>query len=324
MDDFRVSERRACRVLGQNRAVQRHTPITRDDEDALTKRIIELASVYGRYGTPRITALLHREGWRVNHKRVERIWRREGLKVPRKQPKRGRLWLNEGSCVRLRPERKDHVWAYDFVQTRTTDGRPVRMLVVVDEYTRECLAIDVARTLKSDDVLERLAWLMATRGVPGHIRSDNGPEFTATAVRTWLGKVGVKTLFIEPGSPWENGPLSKQVGEPERQASGRAARPGGLRDTAGGPCADRTVAGALQHGEAALVAGLPAAGTRNHRCWAALRSAAGGPAAASNRRNTHIDCGLLTGERSRSPSSCFSACELKRSWSAYSSTSRST
>ena len=132
-----VSQRRACRVLGQNRAVQRHTLITRDDEDALTKRIIELAAVYGRYGTPRITALLHRKRWRVNHKRVERIWRREGLKVTRKQPKRGRLWLNEGSCVQLRPEHRDHVWTYDFVQTRTTDGRPVRMLVVVDEYTRE-------------------------------------------------------------------------------------------------------------------------------------------------------------------------------------------
>ncbi len=200
-----VSERHACRVLGQNRAVQRYTPAVRDDEDALTKRIVELAAVYGRYGTPRIEALLRREGGIVNHKRLERIWRREGLKVPRKQPKRGRLWLNDGSCVRLRPEQKDHVWAYDFVQTRTTDGRPMRMLVVVDEYTRECLAIDVARTLRSDDVLERLAWLMATRGVPAHIRSDNGPEFTATAVRDWLGKVGVKTLFIEPGSPWENG-----------------------------------------------------------------------------------------------------------------------
>ena len=205
MEDFHVSERRACRVLGQNRAVQRYTPIMRDDEDALTKRIVELAAVYGRYGTPRITALLHRDGWYVNHKRVERIWRREGLKAPRKQPKRGRLWLNDGSCVRLRPERQDHVWAYDFVQTRTTDGKPLRLLVIVDEYTRECLAIDVARRMTSDDVLERLPWLMATRGVPEHIRSDNGPECTARAVREWLGKVGVKTLFITPGSPWENG-----------------------------------------------------------------------------------------------------------------------
>jgi len=127
------------------------------------------------------------------------------LKVPQKQPKRDRIWLNDGLCVRLRREYMDHLWAYDFVQTRTTDGKPLRMLVVVDEYTRECLSIDAARTLKSDDVLERIAWLMATRGVPGHIRSDNGPEFTAKAVRDWLGKVGVKTLYIEPGSPWENG-----------------------------------------------------------------------------------------------------------------------
>ena len=200
-----VSERRACRVLGQARAVQRYTPIERDDEDALTKRVVELASVYGRYGTPRITALLRREGWRVNHKRVERIWKREGLKVPKKQPRRGRLWLNDGSCVRLRPERRDHVWAYDFVHARTHDGRPLRLLVIVDEHTRECLSIDVARRITSDDVLERLAWLMATRGVPDHVRSDNGPEFTAKVVRAWLEKVGVKTLFIEPGSPWENG-----------------------------------------------------------------------------------------------------------------------
>ena len=149
--------------------------------------------------------MLRREGWRVNHKRVERIWRQEGLKVPKKQPKRGRLWLNDGSCVRLRAEKKDHVWSYDFVQDRTADGVSFRMLTVIDEYTRECLAIDVARSLKSDDVLERLAWLMATRGVPGHIRSDNGAEFTATAVRNWLKRVGVKTLYIEPGSPWENG-----------------------------------------------------------------------------------------------------------------------
>jgi len=200
-----VSERRACRVLGQARAVQRHTPRVRGDEAPLVGRIVELAAVYGRYGTPRITALLQSEGWVVNHKRVERIWRQAGLKVPQKQPKRGRLWLNDGSCVRLRPQHKDHVWAYDFVSGRTHDGVAFRMLTLVDEYTRECLAIDVARKLSSDDVLERLAWLMATRGVPGHIRSDNGPEFTAQVVREWLEKVGVKTLFIEPGSPWENG-----------------------------------------------------------------------------------------------------------------------
>lgn len=203
--ELNVSERRACRVLSQARAVQRYTATVREDEEPLVARVIELASVYGRYGTPRITALLHHEGWRVNRKRVERIWKQEGLKVPQKQPKRGRLWLNDGSCIRLRPEQKDHVWAYDFVSGRTHEGVSFRMLNIVDEYTRECLSIDVSRKLSSDDVLERLAWLMATRGVPGHIRSDNGSEFTARAVRRWLEKVGVKTLFIEPGSPWENG-----------------------------------------------------------------------------------------------------------------------
>jgi transposase InsO family protein len=200
-----IAERRACRVLGQSRMTQRYLPQVRDDEEPLTRRIVELAALYGRYGTPRITAMLRSEQWRVNHKRVERIWRGAGLKVPRRQPRRGRLWFNDGSCIRLRPEHKDHVWAYDFVTARTHDGRSFRMLTLVDEFTRECLAIDVARQLKSDDVLERLAWLFCTRGVPEHIRSDNGSEFTAKAVREWLAKVGVKTLYIEPGSPWENG-----------------------------------------------------------------------------------------------------------------------
>lgn len=192
-------------MLGQPRSTQRYAPLERDDEQPLTRRIIELASAFGRYGYRRITALLRLEGWRVNHMRVERIWRQEGLKVPKKQPKRGRLWLNDGSCVRLRAEHKDHMWSYNFVQDRTAEGRAFRMLTVIDEHTRECLAIDTARTLRSDDVLERLAWLMATRGVPGHIRSDNGSEFTARAIRSWLKRVGVKTLYIEPGSPWENG-----------------------------------------------------------------------------------------------------------------------
>jgi transposase InsO family protein len=200
-----IAERRACRVLGLSRMTQRYLPQVRDDEEPLTRRIVELAALYGRYGTPRITAMLRSEQWRVNHKRVERIWRGAGLKVPRRQPRRGRLWFNDGSCIRLRPEHKDHVWAYDFVTARTHDGRSFRMLTLVDEFTRECLAIDVARQLKSDDVLERLAWLFCTRGVPEHIRSDNGSEFTAKAVREWLAKVGVKTLYIEPGSPWENG-----------------------------------------------------------------------------------------------------------------------
>ena len=204
-DRFNASERRACRLLKQSRATQRYLPIVRDDELPLTQRIVELASMFGRYGYRRITALLRGEGWWVNHKRVERIWRQEGLKVPKKQRKRGRLWFSDGSCVRLRPECKDHVWSYDFVQARTRDGRSFRMLTLIDEYTRECLAIDVARNLNHDDVLERLSWLMATRGVPDHIRSDNGSEFTAKAVRAWLKQVQVKTLFITPGSPWENG-----------------------------------------------------------------------------------------------------------------------
>ena len=124
--------------------MQRYTARVRDDEAPLTGRIVELASVYGRYGSPRITGMLRNEGWNVNHKRVERIWRDEGLKVPKKQPKRRRLWLNDGSCIRLRPTHRDHVWSYDFVADRTSDGRPIRMLTIVDEFTRECLAIDVA------------------------------------------------------------------------------------------------------------------------------------------------------------------------------------
>jgi len=200
-----VSERRACRVLGQARSTQRRQPYVPDDEPRLVTQMIELASEYGRYGYRRITALLRHDGWKVNHKRIERLWRREGLKVPKKQPKRGRLWLNDGSCIRLRPQYKDHVWAYDFVHARTHDGRPLRMLTLVDEYTRECLSIDVAKRLDSEDVLERLTWLFVTRGVPKYLRSDNGSEFTAKAVRKWLNRVGVKTLYIEPGSPWENG-----------------------------------------------------------------------------------------------------------------------
>jgi transposase InsO family protein len=167
--------------------------------------MVELASAYGRYGYRRVAVLLRWEGWRVNHKRVERLWRREGLKVPQKQPKRGRLWLNDGSCLRLRPEHPMHVWSYDFVLDRSQDGRPLRMLTIVDEYTRECLAIRVERRLGSNDVLEQLADLFVQRGTPDYIRSDNGSEFTAHAVRRWLERVGVKTLFIEPGSPWENG-----------------------------------------------------------------------------------------------------------------------
>jgi len=200
-----VSERRACQVLGQPRSTQRRERHIPSDEPRLVRRMMELASQYGRYGTPRITALLREEGFAVNHKRVERLWWLEGLKVPQRQPKRGRLWLNDGSCVRLRPAHPRHVWSYDFMQDRTREGRPLRLLTIVDEYTRECLSIDVDRSLTSEDVLERLTQLFVVRGLPDYLRSDNGPEFTAKRVREWLGHLGVKTLFIEPGSPWENG-----------------------------------------------------------------------------------------------------------------------
>ena len=210
---FGVSERRACRVLGHARSTQRYKPSPVDDEKALTEEIVELASQFGRYGYRRITALLRQRGWHVNHKRVERIWRREGLKVPAKQPKRGRLWFNDGSCVRLRPAWKDHVWADDFVHLRLHDGTGVRLLTVIDEYSRECLAIRAARSIRSADVIEALAELMVFRGVPDHIRSDNGPEFTARAVREWIGRVGARTLYIEPGSPWENGYIASFNGK---------------------------------------------------------------------------------------------------------------
>ena len=200
-----VSERRACKVLGQHRSTQRKAPRGADDEARLTADIVELAKRYGRYGYRRIAALLRDAGWSVNRKRVERIWRREGLKVPRRQPKRGRLWLADGSCIRLRPVRPNHVWAYGFVEDRTRDGRKIRMLCVADEFTREALAIQVARKLTSADVIDVLADLFLTHGTSAHIRSDQGPEFIAQAVKAWIVGVGAKTAYIEKASPWENG-----------------------------------------------------------------------------------------------------------------------
>ena len=200
-----VSQRLACRVLDQHRSTQRKASRRPDDEAALTQAIVALAMQYGRYGYRRITALLHAEGWACNHKRVERIWRAEGLKVPQRQPKRGRLWLNNGSCLRLRPDRPNHVWAYDFVEDRTREGRKFRTLKVVDEFTRECLAIRVGRRLGSTEVIDVLTDLFISRGTPAYIRSDNGPEFVATAVKTWITTLGARPAYIEPGSPWENG-----------------------------------------------------------------------------------------------------------------------
>jgi transposase InsO family protein len=200
-----VSERRACAALGQHRSTQRKVPRGRPDEERLTADLIALARQYGRYGYRKIAGLLEQASWIVNDKRVERIWKREGLKVPHKQPKRGRLWLADGSCIRLRPEHRNHVWSYDFVEDRTHDGRRYRMLNVIDEFTHECLAIRVARKLKAIDVIDVLSDLFILRGMPSHIRSDNGPEFVAKAVQEWITAVGAKTAYITPGSPWENG-----------------------------------------------------------------------------------------------------------------------
>jgi transposase InsO family protein len=200
-----VSERHACQLVHQPRGTQRYQPTQRNDEDALTRAIITLADQYGRYGYRRITILLQQAGWNVGKDRVERIWRREGLKVPQKQKPRGRLWLNDGSCVRLRPQHRNHVWSYDFVSTFTHDGRTVRMLNLIDEHTRECLAIHVQRRINSSNVIEVLADAMIEHGIPEYVRSDNGPEFVAKELRAWLARTGSATLYIEPGSPWENG-----------------------------------------------------------------------------------------------------------------------
>jgi transposase InsO family protein len=185
--------------------VLRHKPKKGVDEEQLRQAIINLASKYGRYGYRRITAMLRMEGWIVNHKRVERIWREEALKVPKKQPKRGRIYLNDGSCIRLRPCWKNHVWSYDFVADRLSNGKKIRILTVIDEYSRKCLALRVGYALKSDDVLGVLSDLFISEGLPDYIRSDNGSEFTAATLREWIEGLGVKTTYIEPGSPWENG-----------------------------------------------------------------------------------------------------------------------
>ena len=201
----RYSQRRICRALGIARSVVRYVPEPREDEAPLRRSIIALASQYGRYGYRRITGLLSQEGWQVSRSRVERIWKLEGLRVPAKQPRRARLWLADGSCIRLRPLHRNHVWSWDFVMDRTEDGRPIKILTLIDEYTREALAIYVARRIRANDVIDIFADVMIERGVPEYIRSDNGPEMVAKSLRQWLSRVGAQTLYIEPGSPWENG-----------------------------------------------------------------------------------------------------------------------
>jgi putative transposase len=203
---FSVSERRACRVLGQQRSTQRQQPKgAREGEEQLVRRMLELVRRHPRYGYRRVWALLRREGWRVNRKRVHRLWRQQGLKVPRKQRKKRRLGSSANSCVRRPAEHKGHVWAWDFLHDRTSDGRPLKWFTLVDEYTRECLALEVRRGMTAQAVTEVLAGVVGQRGVPAHIRSDNGPEFIAKAIRAWMAGAGLGTLYIEPGAPWENG-----------------------------------------------------------------------------------------------------------------------
>ena len=200
-----MSQRRACRALSVSRSSIRYIPVKRIDEDEITEKIIDLASNYGRYGYRRITALLRISGIKINHKRVERIWREQGLKVPQKQPKKRRLWLNDGSCIRLRPEYKNHVWSYDFVEDRLRNGRKVRWLNIIDEYTRECLASIPKKKWKHTQIIEILSGLFVMKGTPAYMRSDNGTEFTANRLKEWFSQVDVATAYIEPGSPWENG-----------------------------------------------------------------------------------------------------------------------
>jgi putative transposase len=203
--EFSVSERRACRVIDQPRPSQRYQTKPRDDERALVKRMLELVRERPRFGYRRIAALLRKEFWRASATRIYRLWRREGLKVPQKKRKRRRLGKSENGCHRRRAEHKDHVWCWDFVFDHTSGGSTLKWLSIVDEYTRECLALKVDRSITSEDVIDTLAELFAMRGVPRHIRSDNGPEFIARAIQRWLAQVEVETLYVEPGSPWENG-----------------------------------------------------------------------------------------------------------------------
>ena len=192
-------------MIEQSRSTQRYKFIQNDFDDFIRKRTIELAREYGRYGYERITEMIKSEGYVVNKKRIELIWRQEGLKVPYKQPKRARLWLADGSTIRHRPEYKNHVWSYDFVSDQTYDGRKIKVLNIIDEYSRELLISFTARRIRSQDVIFILADLFLKHGMPQFIRSDNGPEFVAKELLKWFKSLDVKPLFIQPGSPWENG-----------------------------------------------------------------------------------------------------------------------
>lgn len=206
IDRFQASERKACHLVGLSRTAWRYQPLERDDEAPFKAEVIRLACSFGRYGYRMVAGLMRNAGWQqATEDKVRGIWEEEGLKVPEKQRPRGRLWLNDGSCLRLRPEYRNHVWSYDFVMVRDIQGKKIRMLTMIDEHSRMCLVVHCARRIGADDVIEQLADAMVVHGIPEYIRSDNGPEFIATRLREWLGHVGVKTAYIEPGSPWENG-----------------------------------------------------------------------------------------------------------------------
>jgi putative transposase len=200
-----VSERRACQVISQPRMTQRYKTKQPDKDKALTAQIRELAKKYKRYGYRMITAKLRQEGWNVNHKRVQRIWQKEGLQVPYRRKFKKAKGGSENSCALRKAEYINHVWTYDFMSDQTEDGRSLKFLTVLDEWTRESLTIEVGRSIKSKDVIAVLEYLFTVRGAPGFIRSDNGPEFIADAIKKWLAENHVETLHIEPGSPWQNG-----------------------------------------------------------------------------------------------------------------------
>jgi len=196
------SQRRACDLVEVSRSSLYYPPRKRPDEEALRAKIRQLARGNRRYGCRRVWAILRRDGWQVNHKRVHRIWKQEGLSLPRKRPRR-RSYGPAGEIYQ-KAERPNHVWTYDICEDRTERGRRLRLLSVVDEYTRECLVIEVAPSMGGTQVIQVLKWLALTRGMPAHIRSDNGSEFIARQVRRWLAEAECKTIFITPGSPWEN------------------------------------------------------------------------------------------------------------------------
>ena len=218
MQKYSTSERLACELVGLSRAAYRYLPLPRSDEGPLRAEVIRMAGTYGRYGYRFIASMMRNSGWgQATTANVARIWREEGLKIPQKQPPSGRLWLSDGSCMRLRATHPNHVWSYDFVLIRDAYGGKIRMLTLIDEFSRKCLTIHCARRIGSVQVIEQLANAMITHGIPEYIRSDNGPEFIAKELRSWLSGIGVKTAYIEPGSPWENGFCESFNGHLQRQ-----------------------------------------------------------------------------------------------------------